>query len=92
MLNYLTVKKFCSESGYTEKAIYEKIRQKIWKENEQWTQAPDGRKLIIVNGYERWVEMAMASNQHQKVASKSRSSIVAYDAGKELSLSPPPLI
>jgi hypothetical protein len=92
MLNYLTIKKFCKESGYSDSAVNEKIRLKKWRQNEVWLKAPDGRTLIIVNGYERWVEMGAELSQHQKAASKSHLNIEGSDVESELNSSPLPLI
>ncbi|WP_232477554.1 excisionase [Pseudomonas aeruginosa] len=49
-MRYLTVKKFASESGYTEDAVRSKIRDGIWRLGEIWKKAPDGRTLIDVEG------------------------------------------
>lgn len=56
MLRYLTIRKFAAESGYSENAIRSKIRDGIWREGLEWKKAPDGRVLIDVDGYHRWVE------------------------------------
>lgn len=55
-VRYLTVRKFAAESGYSEDATRSKIKRGEWREGEVWKKAPDGRVLIIVEGYERWVE------------------------------------
>jgi hypothetical protein len=56
MLRYVTIRKFSVESGYSENAIRSKIRDGVWVDGEVWVKAPDGRVLIDVAGYERWVE------------------------------------
>jgi len=56
MLRYLTIPKFAAESGYSQDAIRAKIRDAIWREGLEWQRAPDGRILIDVDGYHRWVE------------------------------------
>lgn len=56
MLRYVTIPKFAMESGYTADAIRSKIRDGIWRENQEWKRAPDGRILVDVDGYHRWVE------------------------------------
>jgi hypothetical protein len=56
MLRYVTVKKFAAESGYTEDAIRAKLKNGVWLEGQIWRKAPDGRNLIDVQAYERWVE------------------------------------
>lgn len=70
-LRYLTIKKFASESGYTEHAIYTKISRGIWPEGSVWLTAPDGRKLIDVLGYEAWV--AGGLSRPGPVSSKTRT-------------------
>lgn len=56
MIRYVTIPKFASESGYTEDAIRTKIKNGVWLEGHVWMKAPDGRILIITEGYERWAE------------------------------------
>jgi len=43
-------------TGYTVKAIQCKIHRGEWPEGKVWRRAPDGRILIDIAGYERWVE------------------------------------
>ncbi len=43
-------------TGYTVKAIQRKIERGDWQEGKVWRRAPDGRILIDLIGYERWVE------------------------------------
>ena len=62
MLKWLTIRKFSHESGYTEDAVRSKIKRGEWLEGYMWRKAPDGRVLINIEGYERWVD----SEQHQK--------------------------
>ncbi|TRO38591.1 excisionase [Pseudomonas sp. ALS1131] len=90
-MRYMTVRKFAVESGYTEDAIRSKIRDGIWRLGEVWIRAPDGRTLIDVEGYEKWVEMGGESEAFRIQASKSRSCIAASGAGKGSLSSPPPL-
>jgi hypothetical protein len=59
MLRYITIGKFAAESGYTEDAIRSKIRNGVWLHGSVWIKAPDGRNLIDIQGYERWVEGQM---------------------------------
>ena len=42
-MRYMTIRKFASESGYSEDAIRSKIRDGIWRLGEIWFRAPDGR-------------------------------------------------
>ena len=90
-MRYLTVKKFSAETGYTEDAVRSKIRDGVWRLGDIWMRAPDGRTLIDVEGYERWVEMGGESGRFQTQASRSRSCIGASGAGRGSRSSPPPL-
>jgi hypothetical protein len=56
MTRYVTIPKFSTDSGYTEDAIRTKIKNGVWLEGQVWMKAPDGRILIIIEGYERWAE------------------------------------
>lgn len=43
-------------TGYTEKAIQQKIDAGVWREGREWKKAPDGKRLVDMQGYERWVQ------------------------------------
>ncbi|MDY6948716.1 MAG: excisionase [Pseudomonadota bacterium] len=45
-------------TGYTVKAMERKIERGDWVENKVWRRAPDGRILIDLVGYQKWVEGA----------------------------------
>lgn len=53
---YVTVDLAARLTGYTAKAIRRKIGDGIWREGREWRKAPDGRVLISLDGYTRWVE------------------------------------
>ncbi|MCU0089974.1 excisionase [Pseudomonas koreensis] len=71
-MRYLTVRKFASESGYTEAAVRSKIADGTWIGDQVWRHAPDGRVLIDVIGFEAWVEMGKqsATNRADKLRSR----------------------
>jgi len=73
MLRYLTIPKFAAESGYSQDAIRTKIRDAIWREGQEWRRAPDGRILVDVDGYHRWVEGAPVLKVGQRPAPRGRS-------------------
>lgn len=73
MLRYLTIPKFADLSGYTADAISSKIRDGIWREGHEWKRAPDGRNLVDIDGYHRWVEGAPALQVAKKPAPCGRS-------------------
>ena len=43
-------------TGYTVKAMERKIERGDWIEGKVWLRAPDGRILIDLLGFQRWVE------------------------------------
>ena len=43
-------------TGYTVKAMERKIERGDWQEGKVWKRAPDGRILIDMVGYQKWVE------------------------------------
>lgn len=43
-------------TGYTVKAMQRKIERGDWQEGKVWRRAPDGRIVIDVLGYHRWIE------------------------------------
>jgi hypothetical protein len=54
-LRYVTIERFAELSGYTPDAQRSKIKRGDWLEGAVWIKAPDGRILIDLEGYERWV-------------------------------------
>ncbi|KWK50540.1 excisionase [Burkholderia stagnalis] len=90
-MRYLTIKKFSAETGYTEKAIRNKIHDGTWAEGEVWVKAADGRILIDVQGYEKWVETGGVFGPLQKALSRSRSPSGESNAGSEFEVRQPQL-
>ena len=43
-------------TGYTVKAMERKIERGDWPEGRLWKRAPDGRIVVDVVGYQKWVE------------------------------------
>jgi hypothetical protein len=43
-------------TGYSVKAMTRKIERGDWQEVKLWRRAPDGRILIDMVGYQKWVE------------------------------------
>jgi hypothetical protein len=84
-MRYLTVRKFSSESGYTEAAIRSKIADGTWIEDRVWRRAPDKRILIDVEGFASWVETPQVS----RIKGQPLFRAVSYMA-RQPSLSPPP--
>jgi hypothetical protein len=91
-INWLTIRKFAEETGYSEWAVRGKIRDGVWLEGEQWIKARDNRVLISIEGYNRWVESSLVYAPSRSRRSRSPSRFGASGAGSEFSESPPPLI
>jgi hypothetical protein len=53
---YVVIEKAAELTGYTRRAIEEKIAKGIWLEGREWVKAPDGRRLISIRGFTQWVE------------------------------------
>ena len=43
-------------TGYSVKAMERKIERGDWVEGKVWRRAPDGRILLDLIGYQKWVE------------------------------------
>lgn len=54
-------------TGYSVKAMERKIERGDWQEGKVWRRAPDGRILIDVLGYQRWVEGPRAAVHKDKI-------------------------
>lgn len=55
-VRYIQPKRFQELTGYTVKAVERKIASGVWREGHEYRKAPDGRILIDLEGYYRWVE------------------------------------
>lgn len=91
-MRYLTVRKFSSESGYTEAAIRSKIQDGTWLEDRVWRHAPDGRVLIDVEGYEAWVEMGKPSRAYRGRSYQPGHNPSPHLSNGSKSGSPPPIV
>lgn len=52
---FVVIKKAADLTGYSVAAIQTKIHRGIWLEGHEYIRAPDGRVLIDMHGYRRWV-------------------------------------
>lgn len=52
---YVLIPRAAELTGYTRRAIEEKIAKGVWLEGREWLKAPDGRRMISIRGYEQWV-------------------------------------
>lgn len=53
---YVTIELAALITGYSMDAINRKIDSGVWIQGKEWKQAPDGRRLVDMLGYEAWVE------------------------------------
>ncbi|WP_263082106.1 hypothetical protein [Endozoicomonas sp. Mp262] len=53
---WLLILKFAQETGYTPKAVEQKINSGKWPYGKIWRNSPDGRRQINMVEYEKWVE------------------------------------
>lgn len=53
---YVLIPKAAEITGYTRRAIEDKIAKGVWIEGREWVKAPDGHRLISIKGYQAWVE------------------------------------
>ena len=54
-MKFVTIKKFSELTGYTEKAIRNKIDRCIWRENIHWIRSPDNRIQINIDAIQNWI-------------------------------------
>lgn len=52
---HVTIEVAANRTGYTKRAIETKIAKGVWIEGFEFRRAPDGRVLVDMEGYERWV-------------------------------------
>lgn len=58
---YVRIPKAAELTGYTVKAINAKIDTGVWAYGDVWTFTPIGERVIIMKGYNRWVESGRAT-------------------------------
>lgn len=51
----MLLKKFTEVYGYSSDAVHAKIRTGAWMEGREYTQAPDKKIHIILDGYKKWL-------------------------------------
>jgi hypothetical protein len=66
-------------TGYSVKAMERKIERGDWQEGKVWKRAPDGRILIDVLGYQRWVEGPKAASHSRGLEGEKTSLPVQMD-------------
>lgn len=58
---YVRIPKAAELTGYTDRAINAKIDTGVWAYGEVWTYTPQGERVVIMKGYNRWVESGRAA-------------------------------
>jgi hypothetical protein len=53
---YVLIAKAAEMTGYSRRAIELKIARGQWREGIEWRKAPDGHRMISLEGVRRWVE------------------------------------
>ena len=56
-VKWVLPRKFAELTGYTEEAVRHKIKGGVWPEGRIWKKGPDGRILINLQAYDRWVDL-----------------------------------
>lgn len=55
-VRYVRLPRFEQLTGYTQKAVRRKIEAGVWLEGREYRRAPDGRIMVDLEGYKKWVE------------------------------------
>lgn len=71
--NFVTIKRFETLTGYSELATNSKIGNGVWRLGKEWQRAPDGRRIMDIAGYERWV-MGENNDNEKSPAKGSRGN------------------
>jgi hypothetical protein len=66
-------------TGYSVKAMERKIERGDWQEGKVWKRAPDGRIVIDVVGYQRWIEGPRAAVHREKTEGQKPQPPVQMD-------------
>lgn len=59
-VHYVLIEKASELIGYTRRAIELKIARGQWVEGREWRKAPDGHRMISLEGVRKWVEQGQA--------------------------------
>ena len=58
---YVTIALAAVKTGLSEKAIRRKVEEGVWVIGREWKRGIDGHIYIDMEGYDQWVEKAVAS-------------------------------
>lgn len=53
---WVLINRFAEITGYSEDAVRHKVKNGTWPQGRIWRKAPDGRILVNLEEFERWVE------------------------------------
>jgi hypothetical protein len=53
---WVLINRFAEITGYSEDAVRHKVKNGTWSQGRIWRKAPDGRILVNLEEFERWVE------------------------------------
>ncbi|MBL5821818.1 hypothetical protein V6E00_07320 [Serratia marcescens] len=56
MNKWVLIKRASELTGYSETALYDKMQKGKWPEGKLWRRAPDNKRHINMEEYDRWVE------------------------------------
>jgi hypothetical protein len=63
-------------TGYSVKAMERKIERGDWQEGKVWKRAPDGRIVIDIVGYQRWIDGPSAAvTSHPRGPRRQKSQL-----------------
>ena len=64
-------------TGYSVKAMERKIERGDWQEGKVWKRAPDGRIVIDIVGYQRWIDGPSATvTSHPRGPRRQKSQLL----------------
>jgi hypothetical protein len=55
-VGYVLIPRMAELTGYSKRAIEIKIARGQWREGIEWRKAPDGHRMISLDGFRAWVE------------------------------------
>jgi hypothetical protein len=63
---YVLIAQAAALTGYSRAAIEAKIAKGQWVEGREWVKAPDGHRMIDMEGYARWVQQGNADRRERR--------------------------
>jgi hypothetical protein len=69
---WVTIARLAAMSGYSEKAIRQKVARGVWQEEREYRRAPDGRLLCDLDAVTKWIEGDIDARDNNKKRNKCR--------------------